>query len=126
LSLFSGAPPTSTAGALGAALAALGIALGGLDLALALVGLLGLAVAAEPWGLGWVHHLPGVRFILPLYGMPLVVLPFTQAIGRGIDALPRLRLPHVVLGAVAPPVAWLVLWLFCHLDLSLALPLLRR
>src|SRR5207247_4353625 len=38
-------------------------------------------------GLGWLHAVPGLRVIMPLYAWPLVLLPLAQAAGRGVEVL---------------------------------------
>jgi hypothetical protein len=71
----------------GLALGVAGIVLGGIDLALAAVGLFGLGLTTSFPGLGWLHHVPGLTLILSWYCWVLVVLPFTQAAGRAIERL---------------------------------------
>jgi hypothetical protein len=59
----------------------------GLDAALLAIGLLGLALAVAPAGLGWVGQLPGLDLILPFYTWALVSLPLTQAAGAAVMRL---------------------------------------
>jgi hypothetical protein len=74
-------------GVLGLLAAVTGILCGGLDAALASVALLGVGLTTMPPGLGWLHHVPGIRLVLPRYAWVLVALPLTQAAGRGVAAL---------------------------------------
>lgn len=76
-----------TLGVLGLVAAVTGVLCGGLDAALAAVGLLGIGLTTMPPGLTWLHDLPGIHLVLPRYGWVLIALPLTQAAGRGMAAL---------------------------------------
>jgi len=92
-------------------LATIGIAKRGIDLSLAAVALLGVVLTLMPPGLAWVHDLPGVGLILPIYAWPLIALPMTQAAGRGVRTMsePEIRKWVVLtLGLVLIGVLWLV------------------
>lgn len=54
---------------------------------LALVGVVGVGLTLSPFGLQWLHELPGVRIILPWYCYPLLVLPLCMAAGFGLQIL---------------------------------------
>jgi hypothetical protein len=92
-------------------LATVGSVKRGIDLALAGVALLGVVLALKISGLAWVHELPGVGLILPIYAWPLVTLPLTQTAGRGIRALSEPDIGKwivLALGLVLIGVLWLV------------------
>lgn len=72
-------------------LAVAGLSSGGLDLPLLFPALLGIGLSTAVFGLGWLHLVPVLKFILPQYGWPLVILPLTQSAGRGLDALSTRR-----------------------------------
>ena len=76
-----------TIGVLGLVLAVAGLFRRGLDLPLLLVALVGMALGTPPPGFGWVHQIPLVRYVLAGYGLPLLVLPLTQAAGRGLEVV---------------------------------------
>ncbi len=87
-------------GVLGLVAATVGVLAGGLDAALAAIAVLGVALATAPPGLAWVQTLPGLHLILPTNAWPLVVLPLTQALGRGVETLstPRGRRLALIAG----------------------------
>jgi hypothetical protein len=62
------------------ALAVAGVCVGGLDLPLVLLGMLGIVIATAPVPTGLI---PLVRFVVPPYAWPLVTLVATQAAGVG-------------------------------------------
>jgi hypothetical protein len=96
-------------GVVGLAAAVAGIIRGGLGIPLAAVATLGAILTTAPPGLGWVGKLPGLVYLTPGYAWPLVVLPLTQAAGRGVEVfgvsserrIARLALAVVVVGAVS-------------------------
>ena len=77
-------------------LAVAGLCVGGLDLPLALVGILGIVIATAPVP---TQLLPLLRFVVPPYAWPLVALAVTQAAGAGATAGLERRGP--VLAALA-------------------------
>jgi hypothetical protein len=91
-----------TLGVLGLVAAVTGMLCGGLDAALAAVGLLGIGLATMPPGLEWLHDLPGIHLVLPRYGWVLIALPLTQAAGRGMAAWVSRR----AVGVPWSPSAW--------------------
>jgi hypothetical protein len=105
--------PLAALGVLPLAAASIGLLAGGLDAPLIGVGLLGLLLGATPIGFGWVNDLPLVSMILPIYALPLIALPLTQAVGRGVEVLAVLP-PRRLGAAIAVPIlACLALWLVC-------------
>jgi len=97
-----------TVGVLGLVLAVAGAMAGGLDLALFAVLLLGIGLATDAPGLGWLHWLPFLRYVLPTYGWPLVAVPLTQCSGRAVEELAtpagrRRALSALVLVLIAAP-----------------------
>jgi hypothetical protein len=115
----------SVLGLFGLVAAMAGVVRGGLDAPLIAVGLVGLAVSVSPIGLGWVHSLPAVRFIQPVYAVPLVVLPFTQAAGRGIEVLACVRRRQIALASGVSVVGFGLMWVLCPPDMSSALQFVR-
>jgi hypothetical protein len=89
--IFAGLPLVDAhaiAPAVGPLVLGLGVAgalAGGLDLPLALVALVGVALATAP-GVSAAGRLPFFHLLLPVYAWPPVVLAVTQAAGRGVDA----------------------------------------
>ena len=62
---------------------------------LVLVLTLGIGLTLAPFGLQWLHRLPGVRIILPWYCFPLVIVPLCLMAAFGLQRLaaaPRTRL----------------------------------
>jgi hypothetical protein len=68
-------------------LAVAGVLRAGLDAGLWGMAGLGVVLSTAPPGLAWIAQLPGVSIILPKYAGILVVLPLTQALGAGVEAL---------------------------------------
>lgn len=81
------------------------------DVGLLAMGVLGVIVSTGPPGLGWVHELPGLSYILPFYGWGLLVLPLTQAAAHMVELLQqrRVRIAAAATLGVAALAAWIVL-----------------
>jgi hypothetical protein len=103
----------SLLGLLPLSVAMIGLVSGGLDAPLLAVGLLGLVIVATPVNLSWLNDVPPVRLILPFYALPLVVLPLTQAAGRGVEVLTAVPARLLAVAAAAPILLALALWLIC-------------
>ena len=54
---------------------------------LILMTVLGIGLTLAPIGLGWLHQLPGLRFILPWYCYSLIIVPLCIAAGYGLQML---------------------------------------
>ncbi|MEN8182968.1 MAG: YfhO family protein, partial [Myxococcota bacterium] len=68
-------------------LAGTGLLLGALDIGLVALLLFGIGLGLSPPGLGWLHEVPGLALILPIYAWIWVMLPLTQAAASGASAL---------------------------------------
>jgi hypothetical protein len=115
----------SALGVFGLVAAMTGVARGGLDGPLIVVGLVGLGLSVAPIGLGWIHSLPAVRYIQPVYAVPLVVLPLTQAAGRGVEVLTCIRRRQIALVSASSVVGLGLMWLLCQPDMSSAVQFIR-
>lgn len=74
-------------GLVGVLLAIVGMRIFRQSWGLACVGVLGIGLTLAPFGLHWLHELPGVRIVLPWYCYPLVALPLCIAAGYGLQNL---------------------------------------
>ena len=99
-----------------------GVVTGGLDAPLAAIGLLGLTVSSPPIGLEWIRDHTYLRYILSLYAWPLVLLPLTQAAGRGVEMLTSLKPRRIVLASASSLIACLAIWIVCGVDPLEVLP----
>jgi hypothetical protein len=99
-----------------------GVVTGGLDAPLIAIGLLGLTVSSPPIGLEWIRDHTFLRYILTLYAWPLVLLPLTQAAGRGIEMLTALTPRQIVLASAGSLIACLALWITCGVNPLAVLP----
>lgn len=55
--------------------------------ALAAVLALGVGLTLAPWGLHWLHRLPGLRIVLPWYCFPLIAVPLCLMAGFGLASI---------------------------------------
>ena len=71
------------------------------DVGLAALGVAGVILSTGPPGLGWVHELPGLGYILPSYGWALLVLPLTQSAAHMVELLDDRRVQRAVAATLA-------------------------
>jgi hypothetical protein len=115
----------SALGVFGLVAAMTGVARGGLDAPLIVVGLVGLGLSVAPIGLGWIHSLPAVKYIQPVYAVPLVVLPLTQAAGRGVEVLTCIGRRRIALVSAGALIGLGLMWLLAPSDMSSTLQFVR-
>ena len=111
LTLFGSSWQRSGLGILSVVAAMTGVVTRGLDAPLLAVGLFGLAVSSPPLGLEWIREHTYARYILSFYAWPLIVLPLTQAAGRGVEMLPSLKPRQIALASAGSLIACLGLWI---------------
>lgn len=99
-----------------------GVVTGGLDAPLVAIGLLGLTISSPPIGLEWIRDHTFLRYILSIYGWPLVLLPLTQAAGRGVEMLTSLKPRQIVLASAGSLIACLTLWIASAVNPFAVLP----
>jgi hypothetical protein len=90
-----------TIGLFGFAVAVAGLLKRGLDAALLAVGVVGVGMTLAPPVLGLIGRLPLLQYVYPMYAFSLVVLPLTQAAGRGVAVLSERRERWPILAALA-------------------------
>ena len=113
---------TSALGVFAVVAAMTGVVTGGLDAPLAAVGLLGLTMGSPPIGLEWIRDHTFLLYILPIYSWPLILLPLTQAVGRGVEMLTSLTPRQIGLASAGSLVACLALWIACGVNPFSMLP----
>src|SRR5262249_14487785 len=96
---------TSSIGVLATMLAISGLLRRKFDGGLLAMMVVGIGLSVSPPGMGWMHHLPGVRFVLPHYCWPMLVLPAAQLAGAGLPRPGEMRRWIPVVGPVLLAVA---------------------